>query len=87
MEASEARLGGGGLEGRLHSMVEESGAEDRRPAELRTDVCLCPSMSLSLYRAQGASLRQGPAGRREGMEGRGLSSWPHSRRGGSRLTS
>ena len=63
----------------------ESGAGSTRLAEMRTDVC---SSSLSLHRApqrQGASLWPGPAGHREGMEGRGLSSWPRSRRRGPRL--
>ena len=77
----EVRRAGG--KAALHGV--ESGAGSTRPAEVRTDVC---SSSLSLHRApqrQGASLWPGPAGHLEGMEGRGLSSWPRSRRRGSRL--
>ena len=77
----EVRRAGG--KAALHGV--ESGAGSTRPAEVRTDVC---SSSLSLHRApqrQGASLWPGPARHREGMEGRGLSSWPRSRRRGSRL--
>lgn len=79
---AEVRRAGG--KAALHGV--ESGAGNTWPAEVRTDIC---SLSLSLHCApqrQGASLWPGPAGHREGMEGRGLSSWPRSRRRGSRLS-